>query len=68
MADSAIRLTDIAEPTAGARLRGRLFGQTSLTIGLGIVALIAAIAIFAPLLAPHDPYAQDLGKRLIPPF
>jgi peptide/nickel transport system permease protein len=68
MADSAIRLTDIAEPTAGARLRGRLFGQTSLTIGLGIVALIAAIAIFAPLLVPHDPYAQDLGKRLIPPF
>jgi peptide/nickel transport system permease protein len=68
MADSAIRLTDIAEPTAGARVRGRLFGQTSLTIGLGIVALIAAVALFAPVLAPHDPYAQDLTRRLIPPF
>jgi peptide/nickel transport system permease protein len=68
MADSAIRIADFAEPTASARLRGRLFGQTSLIIGLGIVGLIAAIALFAPLLAPHDPYAQDLTKRLIPPF
>ena len=25
-------------------------------------------AIFAPLLVPHDPFAQDLGKRLLVPF
>jgi peptide/nickel transport system permease protein len=68
MADSAIRLTDIAEPAAGTRIGGRRFGQTSLVVGLGIVALIAAVALFAPVLAPHDPYAQDLSRRLIPPF
>ena len=26
------------------------------------------LALFAPLLVPHDPFAQDLGKRLLVPF
>ena len=26
------------------------------------------MALLAPLLAPHDPYAQDLAPRLIPPI
>jgi peptide/nickel transport system permease protein len=34
---------------------------------LGFVA-ICAIAVLAPALAPHDPYAQDLTRRLIPPL
>jgi peptide/nickel transport system permease protein len=59
---------DVAEPTAGARLRGRLFKHTSLVFGLGIVGLIAAIALCAPIIAPHDPYAQDLARRTIPPL
>ena len=58
---------DVLEPTAGARLRGRLFKHTSLVFGLGIVGLIAVIALCAPLIAPHDPYAQDLARRTIPP-
>jgi peptide/nickel transport system permease protein len=36
-------------------------------IGLGVITSIALMAVFAPWLAWHDPYAQDLGKRLIPP-
>jgi peptide/nickel transport system permease protein len=28
----------------------------------------AFCALFAPLLVPHDPFAQDLGKRLLVPF
>ncbi|HKH34117.1 MAG TPA: ABC transporter permease [Beijerinckiaceae bacterium] len=64
----ATQIAEPIQPIAGARVRGRLFGQTSLAIGLGIVALIAAIALLAPVLAPHDPYAQDLTKRLIPPL
>ena len=58
---------DAIEPTAGARLRGRLFKHTSLVFGLGIVGIIALIALCAPLIAPHDPYAQDLARRTIPP-
>lgn len=37
------------------------------TLGLAIVALGAAIAVLAPLLAPSDPYAQDLSNRLLAP-
>jgi len=36
-------------------------------LGLGIVALIALTAIFAPLLAPHDPNEQNLISILLPP-
>jgi peptide/nickel transport system permease protein len=43
------------------RHRGLLLGGCIL---LGIVAL----ALSAPWIAPHDPYAQNLEKRLIPPF
>src|SRR5918994_1253567 len=68
MAEATLQIAEPIQPTEGARLRGRVFGQKSLTIGLGIVALIAAIALLAPLLAPYDPYAQDLTRRLIPPF
>lgn len=36
-------------------------------IGLAILGLLLASAIFAPLLAPHDPYLPDLVRRLSPP-
>jgi peptide/nickel transport system permease protein len=58
---------DPIEASAAARLRGRVFGNMSLVVGVGIVALIAIVAVFAPLIAPHDPYAQDLVHRTIPP-
>ena len=67
MAIDRLALAEPLEPTAGARLRGRMFGHTSLVAGLGIVAAIALVAIFAPLIAPHDPYHQDLARRIIPP-
>lgn len=36
--------------------------------GLGIVAVLLFMAAFAPWLAPHDPIAQNLSNRLLPPF
>src|SRR5918998_1719540 len=68
MSDSILSLEIAAEPSAGARLRQRAFGTKSLVIGAAILAAIVLIAGFAPLLAPHDPYAQDLTRRLIPPI
>ena len=35
--------------------------------GLTIVALLLIVAAFAPWIAPHDPFVQDLGNRLQPP-
>ena len=37
-------------------------------LGLGIVIALVVMAVFAPLLAPHDPAAQSLTARLTPPF
>ncbi len=37
------------------------------TVGLAIVLLLIATAIFAPLLAPYSPIGQDLPNRLKPP-
>ncbi|NRB16957.1 MAG: ABC transporter permease [Rhodobacteraceae bacterium] len=35
-------------------------------IGLAIIALLLGTALFAPWLAPHDPFVQDLAFRLQP--
>jgi peptide/nickel transport system permease protein len=50
------------------KLRGRILGHRGLMAGLVLFAVIVLAALLAQLLAPHDPYAQDLTKRLIPPL
>lgn len=65
---TSMALPTTAEISAGARLRKRIFGQSSLLIGGGVLFLLILIAIFAPLLATHDPYVQDLTQRSLPPL
>jgi peptide/nickel transport system permease protein len=36
-------------------------------LGLGIILALVIIAALAPWIAPHDPFAQDLNSRLMPP-
>lgn len=48
----------------GGRLRLSRVAWTGLTI----VAAWGLIALFAPILAPHDPYATDVGAILLPPL
>jgi peptide/nickel transport system permease protein len=36
-------------------------------VGLGVLVLLYLVALFAPVLAPHDPDAQVLLERLKPP-
>jgi len=36
-------------------------------IGGSILVIILLLALFAPFFSPHDPYEQNLEKRLIPP-
>lgn len=36
-------------------------------LGLAIVALLVVVAAFAPWIATHDPYEQNLTQRLLPP-
>ena len=56
---------------SGSPERGRLWrslrrDRTALA-GAVILGLLALMGLAAPLLAPHDPLAQDLNKRLLPP-
>ena len=46
---------------------GRILEHRGLMIGGSVLVLIGLIAIFAPLLSPYDPLAQNLGNRLQPP-
>ena len=55
----------VAAVTAGPE---RGWRSVSTWIGALIVGATAICAVFAPLLVPHDPFAQDLGKRLLVPF
>lgn len=68
MADASLSLHAIMEPAAGARLRQCIFGQKSFVLGGGLLLVIVIVALLAPLLATHDPYAQDLARRMVPPF
>jgi peptide/nickel transport system permease protein len=36
-------------------------------VGLAIVAVMLALAVFAPFLAPHDPNEQNILSALVPP-
>lgn len=60
-------LEAIVGPTPGQMLRKRIFGHQGLMIGIVVLGLLVLVAIFAPVLAPHDPYAQSLMDRMKPP-
>ncbi|GAA6120995.1 ABC transporter permease [Acidovorax sp. FG27] len=52
---------------AWRRTLRRVVGHRGLLIGGIVLGLAVLAAVFAPWLAPHDPFAQDVTQRLIPP-
>ncbi|MCG8545226.1 MAG: ABC transporter permease [Alphaproteobacteria bacterium] len=66
-ADKLPSAESILEPSPAALMRRRMFGHAGLTIGGGVLLVIILMALFAPLLSPQDPLAQDLTNRYIPP-
>jgi peptide/nickel transport system permease protein len=61
-------IEEISESRPKPSLGKRVGGHKGLLLGLTILGLILFLAAFASFIAPHDPYAQDLTKRLIPPI
>ena len=53
--------------SGGSVFWNRILGHQGVLIGMTIVAAVILIALSAPLIAPHDPYHQDLMNRLVPP-
>ena len=45
----------------------RISSTPAFAIGAALLLLILLLAVFAPWISPHDPYAQDLVNRTVPP-
>jgi peptide/nickel transport system permease protein len=58
---------EVLAPSPRSLLLRRALSHKGLIIGAAIVVALIVIAVLAPVLAPHDPYAQSLAKRLLPP-
>jgi peptide/nickel transport system permease protein len=65
-AQVAIAPIDVAPARRSAWARMRR--HKGLMFGLFLIAFVFLLALLAPLIAPHDPYVQNLKARLIPPF
>ncbi|GAA0585151.1 ABC transporter permease [Caenispirillum bisanense] len=64
---TAYTIQDVAGPSPRTLMWRRITGHVGLMIGLAGLAVVVAVALLAPWLAPHDPYTQDLSRRLVPP-
>ena len=64
---SDIRSETLESQTKRSVFRRRILGHQGVMIGAAIVLAAVLIALSAPLIAPHDPYYQDLLNRLVPP-
>jgi peptide/nickel transport system permease protein len=51
----------------GKRIMSVLFSRKLAFIGLIIIGILMIMAIFAPLIAPYDPYTLNLLNKLQPP-
>jgi len=58
----------IDEPSPGAQARKRMFGHFGFMFGGLVLVAIIALAFLAPLISPHDPFDQQLARKLIPPI
>jgi len=54
--------------TRWQKILRKLLENKGAIFGLVMVSLVIFASIFAPFLAPHDPIAQDVEKRLLPPI
>jgi peptide/nickel transport system permease protein len=61
-----VEVDTIATPSRFSGMR-RAIRHGGFVFGAFVLVLAVAVALFAPLLAPHDPILQNLSIRLLPP-
>ena len=64
-----LELTDkvIGSDTTLSRFISLSMGRKIVFVGMMIILVMIVLTIFAPWIAPHDPYKQDLSLSLRPP-
>lgn len=67
MSSAEVSAPVVMETRQAGKLSPRWARHVGLLTGGTIVLVIVVIALLAPLLAPYDPYEQDLLARLVPP-
>ncbi|MDV7142054.1 ABC transporter permease [Tropicimonas sp. TH_r6] len=58
---------EVQGPSPAEMFKTRAMVHKGLLFGLSVVGLLVLVALFAPLLAPHDPHAQSLMNRMVQP-
>ncbi|HEY8610237.1 MAG TPA: ABC transporter permease [Roseomonas sp.] len=69
-ASAIAEVTSVEAPPAaalGRRRWSRWLSNPGLVTAALVLGVITLLAIFAPLVSPHDPYAQSLDTRMLPP-
>ncbi|RWM09757.1 MAG: ABC transporter permease [Mesorhizobium sp.] len=68
MTEASAVSTARSEPIAKKRNLSRWLRHGGLMLGLLVLFIVIVMAVFAPLLAPYDPYIQSLTARFTPPI
>lgn len=58
---------EVVFPTPGQIMRRRALKHKGFIFGATVLVIILLMAVLAPVISPHSPYDQDLGRRVIPP-
>jgi peptide/nickel transport system permease protein len=58
---------ELEAPSPRMVMQHRALTHPGFLFGATIMLITILVAVFAPLLTPYDPFAQDLSQRLIPP-
>jgi peptide/nickel transport system permease protein len=59
---------EILAPSPLAQMRRRILGHYGLMLGGFALLAIVLAALFAGAISPHDPFDQQLARKLIPPI
>lgn len=68
LAQAAPAAVVVGRPAPRSRVYRKLVRHPMTVVGLLILLLVGGSAVFAPLLAPHDPAKQSLVRRFTPPY
>mgnify|MGYP006424548743 CR=1 FL=1 len=58
----------VVEPSPAAQMRRQMFGHAGFMIGIVVLIAVLLMAACAGVISPHDPFSQDLSRKLIPPI